>query len=177
MDVVLAHPEGYDVMSDVEEIAAANAKKSGGSYKKVNTMAEAFKDADIVYPKSWAPFAVMEERTKLVEEGKLDELKELEQRCLANNAKFKDWTCTEDLMKTTKDGKALYMHCLPADISGLSCKEGEVDQSVFDRYLTPLYKEASFKPYIIAAMIFLAKFKDPSAKLAELLDAAKPRIK
>ena len=177
MDVVLAHPEGYDVMSDVEEIAAANAKKSGGSYKKVNTMAEAFKDADIVYPKSWAPFAVLEERTKLVEEGKLDDLKELEQRCLANNAKFKDWTCTEDLMKTTKDGKALYMHCLPADISGLSCKEGEVDQSVFDRYLTPLYKEASFKPYIIAAMIFLAKFKDPSAKLAELLDAAKPRIK
>lgn len=177
MDVVLAHPEGYDVMSDVEEIAAANAKKSGGSYKKVNTMEEAFKDADIVYPKSWAPFAVMEERTKLVEEGKFDELKDLEKRCLANNAKFKDWTCTEDLMKTTKDGKALYMHCLPADISGLSCKEGEVDQSVFDRYLTPLYKEASFKPYIIAAMIFLAKFKDPSAKLTELLEAAKPRIK
>ncbi len=177
MDVVLAHPEGYDVMSEIEEVATENAKKSGGSYKKVNTMEEAFKDADIVYPKSWAPFAVMEERTKLVEEGKFDELKDLEKRCLANNAKFKEWTCTEELMKTTKDGKALYMHCLPADITGLSCKEGEVEQSVFDRYLTPLYKEASYKPYIIAAMIFLAKFKDPAAKLDELIDAAKPRIK
>ena len=177
MDVVLAHPEGYDVMSDVEDVAAENAKKSGGSYKKVSSMEEAFKDADIVYPKSWAPYAVMEERTRLVEEGRFDDLKELEQRCLANNAKFKNWTCSEDLMKTTKDGKALYMHCLPADITGVSCKEGEVDASVFDRYLVPLYKEASYKPYIIAAMIFLSKFKDPSAKLSELLEAGKKRIK
>ena len=37
------------------------------------------------------------------------------------------------MMKLTKDGKALYLHCLPADISGLSCPEGEVDNSVFDR--------------------------------------------
>ncbi|MDD5973481.1 MAG: knotted carbamoyltransferase YgeW [Spirochaetales bacterium] len=177
MDVVLAHPEGYDIMGDVIEVAKENAAKSGGSFKIANTMEEAFKDADIVYPKSWAPFAVMEERTKLVEEGKFDELKDLEKRCLENNAKFKNWTCTEELMKTTKDGKALYMHCLPADISGLSCKEGEVDQSVFDRYLVPLYKEASYKPYIIAAMIFLAKFKDPSGKLTQLLEDAKPRIK
>ena len=177
MEVVLAHPEGYEIMSDVEEIAAKNAKASGGSYRKVNTMEEAFKDADIVYPKSWAPFAVMEERTKLVEQGRFDDLKDLEKRCLENNAKFKDWTCTEELMKTTKDGKALYMHCLPADISGLSCKEGEVEQSVFDRYLVPLYKEASYKPYIIAAMIFLAKFKDPSAKFDQLLAEARPRIK
>ena len=177
MDVVLAHPEGYDVMSDVEDVAAENAKKSGGSYKKVSSMEEAFKDADIVYPKSWAPYAVMEERTKLVEEGRFDDLKELEQRCLANNAKFKNWTCSDDLMKTTKDGNALYMHCLPADITGVSCKEGEVDASVFDRYLVPLYKEASYKPYIIAAMIFLSKFKDPSAKLSELLEAGKKRIK
>ncbi len=156
MDVVLAHPEGYEIMEDVEKVAEENAKKSGGSFKKVNSMAEAFKDADIVYPKSWAPYAVMEERTKIVETGDQAALKELEKRCLENNAKFKDWTCTEELMKTTKDGKALYMHCLPADISGLSCKEGEVEQSVFDRYLVPLYKEASYKAYFIAAMFFLA---------------------
>ena len=177
MEVVLAHPEGYEIMKDVEDVAAENAKKAGGSFRKVNTMEEAFKDADIVYPKSWAPYAVMEERTKLVGEGKFEELKDLEKRCLENNAKFKDWTCTEELMKTTKDGKALYMHCLPADITGLSCKEGEVEQSVFDRYLVPLYKEASYKPYVIAAMIFLSKFSNPSAKLAEVLADSKPRVK
>ena len=56
-NVVLAHPEGYDVMPEVEEVARKNAAASGGSYTKTNSMAEAFKDADIVYPKSWAPFA------------------------------------------------------------------------------------------------------------------------
>ena len=151
--------------------SVANAAKTGGSFTKTNSMAEAFKDADIVYPKSWAPFAAMEKRTNLYAEGDADGIKALEKELLAQNADHKDWCCTEELMKTTKDGKALYLHCLPADISGLSCPEGEVDNSVFDRYLVPLYKQASFKPYIIAAMIFLAQVKDPVKALMEL-DAA-----
>ena len=134
-------------------------------------MAEAFKDADIVYPKSWAPFAAMEKRTNLYAEGDADGIKALEKELLAQNANHKDWECTEALMASTRNGEALYMHCLPADISGLSCPEGEVDNSVFDRYLVPLYKQASYKPYIIAAMIFLAQVKDPVKALMEL-DAA-----
>ena len=43
-----------------------------------------------------------------------------------------------------------------------------MDNSVFDRYIEPLYKEASFKPYIIAAMIFLSNVKDPVAVLRDL---------
>jgi len=79
-------------------------------------------------------------------------------------------------MKTTRDGKALYLHCLPADISGVSCKEGEVAASVFDRYRLPLYKQASHKPYIIAAMIFLSKIADPQAKLKQLAGEGKARF-
>jgi ornithine carbamoyltransferase len=75
----------------------------------------------------------------------------------------------------TKSGKALYLHCLPADISGISCKEGEVAASVFDRYRDPLYKQASFKPYIIAAMIFLAKVRNPQETLKALESNAKAR--
>ena len=63
----------------------------------------------------------------------------------------------------------------PADISGLSCPEGEVDNSVFDRYLVPLYKQASYKPYIIAAMIFLAQVKDPVKALMDLDSADNKR--
>ena len=174
MDVVLAHPEGYEVMPEVEEIAKANAEKSGGSFTKTNNMAEAFKDADIVYPKSWAPFAAMEKRTELYQKGDKAGIDALEKELLAQNAEHKDWTCTEELMATTKDGKALYMHCLPADITGLSCKEGEVENSVFDRYLVPLYKEASYKPYVIAAMILLSKVKDPVAALMAM-DAGEKR--
>ena len=176
MEVVLAHPEGYDVMPEVEEVAKANAEKSGGSFRKTNSMEEAFKDADIVYPKSWASFAAMEKRTDLYGNGDFDGIKALEKELLAQNAEHKDWTCTEELMKTTRDGKALYLHCLPADITDVSCKEGEVDASVFDRYRTPLYKQASFKPYVIAAMIFLSKFKNPVALLKQLEKKSTQRI-
>ena len=79
-------------------------------------------------------------------------------------------------MAKTKNGKALYLHCLPADISGLSCPEGEVDNSVFDRYLVPLYKEASYKHYIIAAMIMMSKVKDPVAALMALDQGGKRKI-
>ena len=137
-------------------------------------MDEAFKDADIVYPKSWAPFAAMEQRTKLYQVGDKAGIDALEKELLAQNAQHKDWTCSEDMMKLTKDGKALYLHCLPADITGLSCEEGEVDNSVFDRYLVPLYKQASYKPYIIAAMIMMSKVKDPVAALMAM-DAADKR--
>ena len=176
MEVVLAHPEGYEVMEDVEEVAKKNAAASGGSFRKTNNMAEAFEGADIVYPKSWAPFKAMEKRTNLYGEGDSEGIKKLEKELLAQNANHKDWCCTEELMKTTKDGKALYLHCLPADITGVSCKEGEVAGSVFDRYRVPLYKEASFKPYIIAAMIFLSKMKDPQAALAALEAGRRARL-
>ena len=176
MEVVLAHPEGYEVMPEVEEVAKKQAQASGGSFKRTNDMKEAFKDADIVYPKSWAPFAAMEERTDLYGKGDTAGIKELEGRLLEQNAQHKDWACTEDMMSLTKDGKALYLHCLPADITGVSCEEGEVDASVFDRYRVPLYKEASYKPYVIAAMILLSKFENPVELLKELEEKGTERV-
>lgn len=176
MEVVLAHPEGYEVMPEVEEVARKNAAATGGSFKRTNSMAEAFEGADIVYPKSWAPFAAMEKRTNLYGNGDFDGIKALEKDLLAQNAQHKDWECTEELMKTTKAGKALYMHCLPADITGVSCKEGEVEASVFDRYRVPMYKEAGFKPYIIASMMFLSKMKDPAAVLKALESRGQKRV-
>jgi knotted carbamoyltransferase YgeW len=176
MEVVLAHPEGYEVMPEVEEVAMSNARRYGGSYRKTNSMEEAFQDADIVYPKSWAPFAAMETRTDLYGKGDFDGIKKLEGELLAQNSQYTDWECTEKLMSTTKEEKALYMHCLPADITGVSCDKGEVEASVFDRYREPLYKEASFKPYIIAAMILLSKQKSPAEWLNGMLESGRSRI-
>ncbi|MGO4987650.1 knotted carbamoyltransferase YgeW [Gallicola sp. Sow4_E12] len=176
MEVALAHPEGYEIMPEVEEIAQKNAEQYGGKFTKTNSMEEAFKDADIVYPKSWAPFKAMEERTELYGNGDFDGIDALEEKLLEQNKQHTDWACTEELMKLTKEGKALYMHCLPADITGVSCETGEVDESVFYRYIDPLYLEASYKPYIIAAMIFMQKVKDPVKTLQRLKDEAKPRV-
>ncbi len=176
MDVVLAHPDGYDVMPEVEDVARKNAEKSGGTFTKTSSMSEAFKDADVVYPKSWAPFAAMEKRTVLYGNGDTAGINALEKELLAQNAQYKDWCCTEKLMSTTHNGKALYLHCLPADINDVSCVDGEVEASVFDRYRDPLYKQASYKPYIIAAMIFLAKVRDPAKTLKALEERGTPRL-
>jgi knotted carbamoyltransferase YgeW len=176
MEVDLAYPEGYDLIPDVLDIAKKNAAATGGKFNVVNSMDDAFKNADIVYPKSWAPYKVMERRTQLLQKNDKDGLKVLEQECLANNAKFKSWECTEEKMKLTKGGKALYMHCLPADISDVSCKEGEVAASVFEKYRIETYKEAGFKPYIIASMIMNNKYKDASAILEKLYKKGTERI-
>lgn len=175
MDVTLAYPEGYEVMDEVVEVAKKNAAEQGGKFVITNDMKEAFKDADVVYPKSWAPFKAMEKRTELYGNGDFDGIKKLEKELLAQNAEHMDWECTEEMMKLTKNGEAMYLHCLPADITDVSCEHGEVAASVFDRYRDPLYKQASFKPYIIAAMIFLAKVKNPARKLEELENNAKAR--
>jgi knotted carbamoyltransferase YgeW len=176
MDVVLAHPKGYEIMPEVEEIARRNARSYGGSFEKCHSMEEAFEGADIVYPKSWAPFAAMEKRTLLYGKGDQEGIDALEKELLSQNAGHKEWECTEDLMKKTREGEGLYLHCLPADISGVSCEQGEVAASVFERYRDPLYIEASYKPYIIAAMIFLSKVKKPAEKLMRLLETGVPRI-
>ncbi|WCE31701.1 knotted carbamoyltransferase YgeW [Vibrio sp. SCSIO 43137] len=177
MDVTLAHPEGYDLIPEVVEEAKKNARASGGSFTQVASMEEAFEDADIVYPKSWAPYQVMGRRTELLRANDHDGLKALEKECLAENARHIDWQCTEELMKKTKDGEALYMHCLPADITGVSCEQGEVDEAVFEKYRIATYKEASWKPYIIAAMILNRKYEEPEKILTELLNQSEKRVK
>jgi ornithine carbamoyltransferase len=81
------------------------------------------------------------------------------------------------MMKRTAKGKALYMHCLPADITGVSCKQGEVSANVFEKYRIETYKEAGWKPYIIAAMIMARRFADPAQVLAQVLADSRPRVR
>jgi ornithine carbamoyltransferase len=156
-------------------MAQQQAKDSGGSFELVHSMEEAFAGADVVYPKSWAPYHVMEKRTRYLRQGQGDQMEELEQEAVANNARFEQWECTEELMATTLGGKALYMHCLPADITGVSCEKGEVAASVFERYRTATYHEAEHKPYVMAAMILLSRFENPARVLSEVSDRGNPR--
>jgi knotted carbamoyltransferase YgeW len=176
MEVELAYPEGYGLIPDVIDVANKNAEQSGGSFKIVNSMEEAFTNADIVYPKSWAPYHVMQRRTDLLQNNDSNGLKDLEKECLENNAKFKNWECDTEKMKLTKNGEALYMHCLPADISGVSCKEGEVSAEVFEKYRIQTYKEAGYKPYTIASMILNNKYKNVEKLLDDMDYRAKRRV-
>ncbi len=175
MDVTLAYPEGYTLLDDVVRSARKNASESGGSFRVSGSMEEAFEDADVVYPKSWAPYSVMQRRTGLLRTGDQPGLRELEKECLASNARHKNWECDEEKMRLTRGGRALYMHCLPADISGVSCPQGEVRDTVFNRYRFDTYREAGHKPFIIAAMILLSRLREVPSILLELERRGAPR--
>jgi knotted carbamoyltransferase YgeW len=159
MNIELAYPEGYGLIPEIVQTAKNNALKSGGSLNISHSMSHAMKDADIVYPKSWAPYHIMQQRTQLLIAGDKQGLKELEQVCLYQ-----------------KSESFIYMHCLPADISGVSCKQGEVSAKAFEHYRIKTYQEAGFKPYIIAAMMFTNRFANPAEVLKSIIDRNRKRV-
>ncbi len=169
MNVSLAYPRGYDLIPEVTTLAKRNSVRNGGSFEIVDNMEDAFDRADVVYPKSWAPYMVMQRRTELLHNSDRNGLVVLEKECLANNARYKSWECDERKMRLTAKGKALYMHCLPADISGVSCEQGEVSKKVFEKYRLATYAEAGYKPFVIAAMIFLTRVQNPTKRLQQII--------
>ena len=169
MNVSLAYPKGYGLIPDVVRLAGENSTKTGGKFEVVESMEDAFAGADIVYPKSWAPFSVMQRRTELLQKSDKPGLAALEKECLANNAQHKNWECDEKKVKLTKDGAALYMHCLPADISDVSCDKGEVSENVFEKYRIATYQEASYKPFVIAALVMLTRLKNVPDALGRIV--------
>jgi N-acetylornithine carbamoyltransferase len=131
-DVVLAHPPEFKLMPEIMQQAKDNAKKYGVGFDVTDNMDEAFKDADVVYPKSWGPMLT----TTGKEEGK------------ALIDKYKDWITDERRMKLTKDD-SIYMHCLPAD-RGL-----EVTDSVIDGPHSVVYDEAENRLHAQKAVMAL----------------------
>ncbi len=119
MEVALAHPPEFKLMPDQIEIAKQNAQKHGGKFYITDSMEEAFKDADVVYPKSWGCHELFDnpdESLKLAE-------------------KYRGWICDEKLMKITKP-ESIYMHCLPAD------RGNEVTDEVMDGEHSVIYQQA-----------------------------------
>ncbi len=119
VDVVLAHPPGFDLMPDVVERAKEVAAAGGGSIAFTDDMDAAFEGADVVYPKSW---------------GRLDLFTD-EEAALADAARYTDWICDERRMGFAKPD-SLYMHCLPAD------RGTEVTDAVIDGPHSVVYDEA-----------------------------------
>ncbi|HKZ39759.1 MAG TPA: hypothetical protein VJ044_02290, partial [Candidatus Hodarchaeales archaeon] len=53
LDVVLVHPPEYKLMKTEMDYAQKVAAENGTKFEVVDNMEDAFRDADIVYPKSW----------------------------------------------------------------------------------------------------------------------------
>ena len=132
IDVVLAHPPGFELMPEVMERAEAAAAEAGTSITYVNDMDEAFEGADVVYPKSW---------------GRLDAFSN-EQTALSESGAFRDWICDARRMSLAKPD-ALYMHCLPAD------RGSEVTDDVIDGPQSIVYDEAENRLHTAKALCAL----------------------
>jgi len=159
MHVRLAHPEGYDLMNDCLSAAGSNAAESGGSFTVTHDMDEAFEGADIVYPKSWGPYDLMLARVEANRAKDATAMKDIERQALERNRAHTGWICDERRMRTTRDGNALYMHCLPADIGA------EVSPSVMEKAKVDLAREANKKVYAVMALLAAAKTKELKGRL------------
>lgn len=175
MDVVLAAPEGMELMPGVYERAEKNAELSGGKFTRTGSMEEAVADAEIVIPVNWAPFSFLEKRTELSAANLGTYIDLLEHELRENNKEFINWEVTEEMMEKTKDGKALLLHDLPVDVTDINCIRGEMTAQVYNANLPSLLKEAGMRPYVIAAMIILAKSEDPKAAFETIAERATKR--
>jgi N-acetylornithine carbamoyltransferase len=118
-DVVLARPPEFKLMPEVMDQARETARKFHVGFDVTEDMDEAFRDADVVYPKSWGPLLT----TTTKEEGK------------AAIEKYRAWITDQRRMDLTKDD-CIYMHCLPAD------RNLEVTDEVIDGPKSVVYDEA-----------------------------------
>jgi N-acetylornithine carbamoyltransferase len=132
IDVALAHPPEYRLMKGPMEYARETARKNGTRFEIVDTMEEAFRNADIVYPKSWG----------------IESLFRNPQEALEISKKYKDWICDEAKMKLTSK-RAVYMHCLPAD------RGYEVTDAVIDGPQSRVFPEAENRLHTCKAVMAL----------------------
>lgn len=138
LNITLAHPEGLELDPNIIEAVKENVKKHGGSFEIVNDMKEAFKDADIVYPKSWTSKHFIPPE---VDKPMLEKTQELFE-------KNKHWKTTKEMMKLAKED-AIYMHCLPAD------RGFEVDDDVIDGPQSVVFDEAENRLHVQKAIMAL----------------------
>ena len=164
-NVTLAHPPGYELTEEAMTAADDNAK-SGGSFRLVDDMDEAFAGADVVYPKSWGAYDLMVERVGAYTAADTEALAAIERRALERNAEHTDWICDERRMGLTADGDALYLHCLPADIGA------EVSPGVMERHRVNVARQANGKVYVVMALLAGAKVTDLADRLAALDEEA-----
>jgi N-acetylornithine carbamoyltransferase len=133
LDVILAHPPEYRLMPDTMQAAYENAAAGGGSFRVADSMDEAFRDADVVIPKSW---------------GCLDTMGSNPAESLRIAKQYADWICNAPRMKLARPD-VLYMHPLPAD------RGNEVTDEVIDGPNSVVYAEAENRLHTAKAIMAL----------------------
>jgi ornithine carbamoyltransferase len=132
LDVVLAHPPEFRLMPEIMEQAQEQARKFGTGFEVMDDMEAAFKDADIIYAKSWGAMV----HTPDVEEG------------AKIISRYNHWITDERKMSLAKQD-AIFMHPLPAD------RNIEVTDGVIDGMQSVVYDEAENRLHAQKAVMAL----------------------
>jgi len=143
MDVVLAHPKGFELDPEVLKACEENTRRYGGSFEVVNDMREAFRGAHVVYPKSWTAVPMFKPP---VGEDSPEKTKELFE---AN----KDWICDVEKMKLAHP-EAIYMHCLPCD-RGFEVTDEVIDKTEGPGWRSVVFDEAENRLHVQKAVMAL----------------------
>jgi len=144
MDVVLARPKGFELDPEVIKAAKQFCKENGTKFEETEEMADAFKGADIVYPKSWGS---LEYFAKVDKNGK--KIKDFDEKGMkALFEKNKHWICDAKKMNLISP-HGIYMHCLPAD------RDMEVTDEVIDGPRSVVFDEAENRLHAHKAIMAL----------------------
>lgn len=95
-DLRIAHPEGYELDTELVRYIKDHAVASGGSLEIVNDVDEAFDGVEVVYAKSW---------------GSKDRYGNIDKDIAFRLGLRQDWIVDQSKMARTND--AIFMHCLP----------------------------------------------------------------
>ena len=132
LDVVLAHPPEFKLMPEIMEQAKEQARIAGAGFEVTDDMEAAFKDADVVYAKSWGPLLTTQDPV----EGK------------AIQDKYAHWITDQRKMDLAKPD-AIYMHPLPAD------RDVEVTSEVMDGPNSVVFDQAENRMHAQKAVMAL----------------------
>ncbi len=132
MNVRLTHPPKFKLRPEIVEQAQENARRSQGSLEILEDFDEGFRDADVVYPKSWGCLLTTSDSQ--------------ESASIARG--YTDWIADERRMSLAKDD-AIYMHCLPAD------RDIEVATDVLEGPRSVVYQQAGNRLHVQKAVMAL----------------------
>lgn len=134
MEIVIARPDGYELDPEDTALIRHIAQERGGEFVHIiNDPDEAMVGADVVYVKSW---------------GSVKHFGQPEAELQLRQG-LRDWRLTATRLRSTRDGSAQVMHCLPVR------RNVEIDDAVLDGPTSAVVDEAENRLHVQKALLEL----------------------
>ncbi len=128
LNMAIATPKGYEPRRQIIARAEILNNKSGGKFSATHNIAEAVKNADVIYTDTWVSMGDEKDAAKRRED-------------------FKNFQVTTKTFKQAKPN-AMFMHCLPKH------PNEEVAEEVFESARSLVFEQAENRLHAIKALLF-----------------------